>query len=188
MIHTYSVVRSRRRTISVEIREDTSVLVRAPKWVPKYEIDAFVMKNSDWIDKHIEKVQSRNNRLSSAQAISREEMEELGDRALAVIPGKVRYYAQILGVSYGRITIRNQKTLWGSCSEKGNLNFNCLLMKAPEKIQDYVIVHELCHRKEMNHSKAFWKYVSDVIPDYRQQRKWLRDEGALLIAAMKQVM
>ncbi|MDY3888895.1 MAG: M48 family metallopeptidase, partial [Agathobacter sp.] len=86
------------------------------------------------------------------------------------IPKRVAYFADIMGVDYGRITIRMQKTRWGSCSSKGNLNFNCLLMLAPPEVIDYVVVHELCHRKEMNHSKAFWREVERVLPDYRSRK------------------
>ena len=82
-----------------------------------------------------------------------------------------------VGVTYGRITIRNQRTRWGSCSAKGNLNFNCLLMKAPPEVLDYVVVHELCHRLEMNHSPRFWAQVERVLPDYKVSRKWLREHG-----------
>ena len=90
-----------------------------------------------------------------------------------------------MGVTYGRITIRNQRTLWGSCSSRGNLNFNCLLMKTPVEIQDYVIVHELAHRKHMDHSPAFWAEVEKVVPDYRERRKWLRRNGGQYIEGMK---
>ena len=83
----------------------------------------------------------------------------LADQAVKTIPEKVRYYAPLVGVTYGRITIRNQRTRWGSCSSKGNLNFNCLLMLAPPEVLDSVVVHELCHRKEMNHSKMKWNQL-----------------------------
>ena len=86
-----------------------------------------------------------------------------------------------MGVTYGRITIRNQKTRWGSCSSKGNLNFNCLLMLTPPEVIDYVVVHELCHRKEMNHSKAFWDEVAHVLPDYEKARLWLKTEGDMIM-------
>ena len=99
------------------------------------------------------------------------------DEALRVIPERVRFYAPVVGVTYGRITIRNQRTRWGSCSAKGNLNFNCLLMKAPPEVLDYVVVHELCHRLEMNHSPRFWAQVERVLPDYKVSRKWLREHG-----------
>jgi predicted metal-dependent hydrolase len=104
-------------------------------------------------------------------------MKVLADEALRVIPERVRFYAPVVGVTYGRITIRNQRTRWGSCSAKGNLNFNCLLMKAPPEVLDYVVVHELCHRLEMNHSPRFWAQVERVLPDYKVSRKWLREHG-----------
>ncbi len=90
----------------------------------------------------------------------------MADRAIDVIPERVRPYAPIVGVTYGRITIRNQKTRWGSCSSKGNLNFNVALMLVPEEVMDYVVVHELTHRKEMNHSQNFWTEVERVCPEY----------------------
>lgn len=93
---------------------------------------------------------------------------------------KTEYYARIMNVTYGRISIREQKTRWGSCSSAGNLNFNWRLILAPEEVLDYVVVHELAHRREMNHSKAFYAIVESVLPDYRQPKKWLRDKGQTL--------
>lgn len=89
-----------------------------------------------------------------------------------------------MGISFGRITIRSQHTRWGSCSADGNLSFNCLLMFAPESVQDYVVVHELCHRKHMNHSPAFWAEVEKVLPDYRLQKAWLKEQGTSLLARL----
>lgn len=100
------------------------------------------------------------------------------------IPGRVKYYSDIMEVTYGKITIRNQKTRWGSCSGKGNLNFNCLLMLMPPEVIDYVVVHELCHRKEMNHSKAFWKEVEKILPNYKEAVGWLKKEGRGIIRRM----
>ena len=100
-------------------------------------------------------------------------------KAKTAIPPKVDYYAAIIGVSYGRISIRNQTSRWGSCSSKGNLNFNCKLMLLDDELIDYVVVHELCHRLQMNHSPAFWAEVERIIPDYRLRRKRLKESGAL---------
>lgn len=119
------------------------------------------------------------------EPLSQQDIRELAEQALGVLPDKVRYYAGKIGVDYGRITVRNQKTRWGSCSAKGNLNFNCLLMLAPEEVLDYVVVHELCHRKEMNHSKRFWAEVAKIMPDYDEKRRWLKENGARLIRRMK---
>lgn len=94
---------------------------------------------------------------------------------------RVAYYESIIGVTHNSISIRDQKTRWGSCSSNGNLNFNWRLMLAPPRVLDYVVVHELCHRKEMNHSKAFWHTVEMVLPDYKELRKWLRENGRTLV-------
>ena len=110
------------------------------------------------------------------------EIDELKARAAEVIPARVSYYAQIVGVEYGRITIRCQKTRWGSCSSKGNLNFNCLLMLAPPEVLDSVVVHELCHLKEMNHSKAFYDEVLRAYPNYKQDHQWLKEHGSELMS------
>ena len=182
MRRDYDIVRSRRRTVSVEIKEDLTVLVRAPMRMPVGQIDSFVDNNREWIRKHIEKVRKQNEEIAEAEPIKREEVIRLGNEAACVIPQKVRYFAQLLGVTYGGITIRNQKSLWGSCSAKGDLNFNCMLMKAPERVQDYVVIHELCHRREMNHSKRFWDIVASVMPDYKKCRKWLKEEGTKVLS------
>ena len=109
------------------------------------------------------------------------EIDELMREARRVIPERVAFFAPLAGVDYGKITIRCQKTRWGSCTSKGNLNFNCLLMLAPPEILDSVVVHELCHRKQMNHSKKFYEEVLRVMPDYRVRQKWLREHGAELL-------
>ena len=110
------------------------------------------------------------------------ELTLLAKQAKQVFPEKVAYYAPKVGVRYGRITIRTQKTRWGSCSSKGNLNFNCLLMLASEEVQDYVVVHELCHLKEMNHSKRFWQEVERVMPNYKVHKKWLKEHGGKIMS------
>ena len=111
-------------------------------------------------------------------------MTALGEKAVQDLSARAAAFARKMGVRYHGITIRNQKTRWGSCSAKGNLNFNCLLMLCPEEVRDYVVVHELCHRKEMNHSAAFWAEVEKYCPDYKFHRKWLKENGASLIARL----
>ena len=108
----------------------------------------------------------------------------LADRAAKTIPQRAAYYAPLVGVTYGRITIRKQRSRWGSCSSKGNLSFNCLLMRAPPEVLDSVVVHELCHRREMNHSDLFYAEVLRVCPDYPARRAWLKENGDALLAML----
>ena len=181
------IKRSARKSLSLEIMPDGSLLARAPQRMPEREIWAFIREKEDWIRVH------RGQRMeraadAAADPLSPDQIKELADVALRVLPERCRYFAGIMGVSYGRITIRNQKTRWGSCSSIGNLNFNCLLMLAPPEIRDYVVVHELAHRKEMNHSPRFWKEVEKVLPDYRQRLLWLKKNGPELIARMQEGM
>ena len=115
------------------------------------------------------------------------DIRALADRARREIPPRVFRAAQAMGVTYGRITIRNQTGRWGSCSSTGNLNFNCLLMLAPESVLNYVVVHELCHRKHMDHSPAFWQEVARMLPDYKKEEAWLKGEGRVLLMRMKRM-
>ena len=178
----YNLIRSARKTISIEIRPDGGILCRAPQWASKREIDDFVLEHENWIKKHREIVREKQAQRKDVKKLTYEELMELGNRALGYIPKRVAYFAPLVGVDYGRITIRCQKTKWGSCSSKGNLNFNCLLMLAPPKVLDSIVVHELCHRLEMNHSKRFYEEVRRVFPDYDEQQAWLKENGSALMA------
>ena len=166
--------RSARKTVSMEILPDGRVLVRAPWRMPEAQIRQFVLKNEGWLEKHLEK--QKESAGEPVDRLSMEELKELAELASKVIPERVSYYAEKIGVTYGRITIRNQKTRWGSCSSKGNLNFNVALMRAPIEVLDYVVVHELCHRLEMNHSKKFWYYVKKYMPEYKEAQKVLKED------------
>ena len=173
----YKLIHSDRRSIGIQITQE-GVVVRAPKRMSDAEIDRFVQSKRDWIETHLAKVPPAQPKFSG------EEIHRLAEEALKRIPERVRYFAPLVGVTYGGITIRNQRTRWGSCSAKGNLNFNCLLMLTPDHVIDYVVVHELCHRLEMNHSARFWAQVERVLPDYRESLQWLRDHGQELIGRL----
>ena len=179
----YRLIRSRRRTMSATVKAGI-LEVRVPLSTGKKEIDEFILKHREWIEKHLEESRVAEQMEKGEPGISMIEIRALADEALKVIPKRVKYYAEKIGVSYGRITVRNQKSRWGSCSAKGNLNFNCLLMLAPVEVLDSVIVHELCHRKHMNHSAAFYAEVLRVYPDYHRWDKWLKDNGGRLIRRM----
>ena len=177
----YTTIRSKRKTIGLQVKADGQVIVRAPLKMAESEVQEFVIKHEDWIRKQLERIRKQQQEQPAAERLTMQEIQMLADQALKVIPERVAYYAPKVGVTYGSITIRNQKSRWGSCSAKGNLNFNCLLMLAPSEVLDYVVVHELCHRKQMNHSKAFWLEVEKVLPNYKEVRKWLKEEGSQMI-------
>ena len=174
---SYKLIRSDRRSIGIQIMAE-GVVVRAPKGLSAAEIDRFVQSKRAWIESHLAKVPTAQPKFSG------EEIHRLADEALKVIPERVRHFAPLVGVTYGGITIRNQHTRWGSCSSKGNLNFNCLLMLTPDHVIDYVVVHELCHRLEMNHSARFWAQVERVLPDYRRSLQWLKAHERELIGRL----
>ncbi len=177
------IFRSNRKTISIEIK-NTELVVRAPLSMNDRDIYNFIDKKKNWIEKNLNLILKRQEDTKNIKPYTNEEIRELADKALIVIPQKVSYYAGIIGVDYGRITIRNQRTRWGSCSGKGNLNFNCLLMLMPDEVIDSVVVHELCHRKHMNHSKSFYAEVEKVFPKYKECQKWLKENGSLFLSRL----
>jgi len=184
MKQTIKIVRSNRRTISLEITRTGEVLVRAPRHMSEEEIQKFVRDKSGWLQKHLQKRETEHKVLKEEGGFTEREIKKLQALAKQVIPEKVAYYARLMGVTYGRISIRKQKTRWGSCSREGNLSFNCLLMMAPAEVLDYVVVHELSHRLEMNHSARFWAQVEKMIPDYKKAKKWLKEHGGALMLRM----
>ena len=177
---TYSVIRSDRKTVSIRVLPAGEVEVRCPKYATDSEVRRIVTDKADWIRAQLSKLESR----PATPLLTEQQIRALAQQAKEHLPKRVAYFAQKIGVTYGRITIRNQVSRWGSCSGKGNLNFNCLLMLAPASVQDYVVVHELCHRKEMNHSARFWAEVARIMPDYKIQRAWLKENGGALIRRM----
>ena len=184
MIMEVTVIRSKRKTIAVQIKPDGTVVVRAPKWMRERDIESFVQEKRAWIEKHLMLVQERQARVEKVEPYTEEGLRALTKKAREVITQKVRYYAPLVGVDYGSVAIRRQRTRWGSCSSKGNLNFNCLLVLLPEAVIDYVVVHELCHRKQMNHSAAFYKEVERVFPEYKKCDRWLKQNGSVYLGRL----
>lgn len=168
----YKLIRSARTSIKIQI-DERGLTVRAPHLVPKSRIDAFVNSKSAWIEKNL----ARFAPTPGEDKLTEEEVKELKAQAKAYFNARLPYYAGMLGVNYGTVSFRLQTSRWGSCSTKGNLNFNILLMLAPEYVRDATIAHELCHRRNMNHSKAFYADLARIYPDYKKAQKWLREEG-----------
>ena len=180
MAVSYQIIRSARKTISLEIRPDGTLLVRAPRRLSDRAIRDFVLSRESWLREKLKKYEGR----PSLPPLTAKELEALKKQARADLTARAIRLAPIVGVNFGRVTIRAQKSRWGSCSREGNLNFNCLLMLVPEEVREYVVIHELCHRKEMNHSKAFYAEVRRVFPDYWKWDKWLKENGDKLMRRM----
>lgn len=177
------IYRSDRRTISVEVKPGR-ILVRAPRRMSDGEIAVFLQKKKTWIENHLQRMEEREAEAARMGTYSTEELKKLAEMARHAIPQKVEKYAPIVGVDYGRITIRAQRTRWGSCSSAGSLNFNCLLMLLPDEVIDSVVVHELCHRKHMDHSPRFYAEVERVYPAYRRWNKWLNENGGVYLGRL----
>lgn len=177
----YEVIRSRRKTLAIEVKADGRVLVRAPLFLPQRDIERFLEQKTAWIDKTRAAAAARQTQ----PAFTAEEVETLRAQAKREIPPQVAAIAARMGVAYNRVTIKRQTSCWGSCSARRNLNFNCLLMLCPDAVREYVIVHELCHIKQLNHSKRFWAEVERYCTDYNAQRAWLKTEGNALIRRLR---
>lgn len=175
------LIRARRKTLSIRITQEGNLEIRAPLGMPKGEIEAFLKEKAQWIETHRAKVLAEYAQGQEAP-LGEEEILTLAEQMRQRLPEKLNRHGASMGVTFGRVTIRCQQTRWGSCSSRGNLNFNCLLMLAPEEVLDYVVVHELAHRKQMNHSALFWQEVARECPDYKKSLRWLKDRGGALLS------
>ena len=179
------LVRSSRKTLAVQIRADGTVIARAPLRMPKDRILCFLSEKASWIRMQQGRMQEREKMRQQARIhLDAAQEKELRERAKSVLAQRTAHFARQIGVTYGRITVRDQKTRWGSCSQTGNLNFNFRLILAPSEVLDYVVVHELCHRRQMNHSTQFWQEVAQVLPDYRKRKAWLTENGWRLMGEL----
>lgn len=227
----FSICRSSRKSIGINIKPGDMVRVLAPKWVSESQIKELVTKKASWIIKKISEIEKSSNKLVEknfddgeaflltgeelrlqlvftaskkplntfvedrrivveiSDDVPKSEQKEFVKNALVVfyrkiadilVKERVGYYNLIMNTRPEKITIKQQKSRWGSCSSKGNINFNWKLVMAPIDIVDYVVVHELAHLKALDHSKRFWKYVGDVLPDYKDRRNWLKNNQKIL--------
>ncbi len=177
-----NLIKSNRRSVGIIVKPGGEIIVRAPKRMPNPMILSFIREKESWIVKNYLK----QSKLPSAPDSEPKSPHTLAlekryrDAAKEYIPKRVEYYHAFTGGQYTKITIRDQKTRWGSCSSNGTLSFSFRLMMAPPRILDYVVVHELCHLTHMNHSKEFWNMVETILPDYKEHRKWLKENGHTL--------
>ena len=171
----YQVIRSARKTMTLEVRRDGNVIVRAPLRTGLPRIKRFVNQKQEWVLGCLERTKEYREQKPLSADLSESKRNVYIRKAKETITKRVSYFARLMGVSYRNITIREQKTRWGSCSSEKNLNFNWKLVLLAPELLDYVVVHELAHRREMNHSKYFWKIVEAELPDYRERRRRLKE-------------
>ena len=173
---SYELIRSDRKTYAISVEPGGIVKVRVPRKLNEKFLFRFLEEKEDWITKKYLQAKTIEKELPPTEA-EKLLIKRYKNAAREYIPKRVEHYASLLGVSYSTITIRDQKTRWGSCSSRGTLSFNWKLILAPPRVLDYVVLHELCHRREMNHSERFWLLVESIMPEYRDYKKWLKDNG-----------
>lgn len=169
----YQIIRSRRRTLALEVGQNLTVTVRAPQGTPEEEIERFVARHEAWLQKAL---QRQKNRRYNIAAISDSRLPALMAAAEAYIPARVAHFAAQMQLTPLAVKINSAKTRFGSCSAKNSLNFSCRVMIYPPEIVDYVIVHELAHIKHHNHSRAFYQLIAEYLPDYKQCILFLKEK------------
>lgn len=172
-MHKYTLKRSLRRTVSLEVTKELSVLVRAPIHMPVHEIDRFVESHNAWIEKSLKRQSTRTeNEICPSDA----EIAELKKSAKEYFSAKTAYYSEIMHLSPASIKITSAKKRFGSCSGKNGICFSWRLMLYPEAARDYVIVHELAHIVHKNHGRKFYELIASAMPDYKERRKLLKNQ------------
>ena len=165
-------VSKRARRMRITVKQGGEVVVTVPRRVTRFFVERFVRRQAQWITKRVEQMKLAPRSLLNTG--SAREFKEKKAEAKRLVISRIRELNRHYGFSFRRVTIRNQKSRWGSCSRLGNLSFNYRIVSLPPAVADYLIVHELCHLREMNHSKKFWALVSQTTPQYRALRKALR--------------
>ena len=162
--------------IKISIKPGGDVVVTKPKRVSKRAAQKVIEENIEWIKDRVEKTKDKNPMREQLKG-SKKEYEKYKKQALKLAKERVEFFSKLYKLNPSRVSIRNQSTRWGSCSSKKTLSLHYKIAKIPKDLADYIIVHELCHLKEMNHSKRFWKLVAQTMPNYKQKRKLLKTEA-----------
>lgn len=169
-MRNYELLRSKRKTLALEVTRDGRLLVRAPMRLSREKIDLFVTTHEEWIARHLARIAAQ----PPLPAETPEEIEALKAKARAILPGKVAEWSEKMGVHPTGIRITTAQKRYGSCNSRASLCFSCYLMRCPEAAVDLVVVHELCHLREMNHGQAFYALLEMYLPDWKERKKLLR--------------
>lgn len=166
------------RRYILRLLDDGRLRVTLPRWGSKREAQAFVERSTPWIAAQLLRQQSR-------PAIGHPDLPALRRQALKELPAELLALAAVHGVTVSRVSIRNQRSRWGACSSKGSITLNWRLVLVPPAVREYVMIHELMHRRELNHSKRFWRHVAAACPHYDEARQWLLAEGQRLFTGQE---
>ena len=169
----YEIIRSNRRTVAITIKGGR-VILRGPIRLSATDAEKIIAAHEKWI---IEKLENSKNKTIPDKNLSEEKIAELKKAAKVYFKNKIEHFANIMNLKYGRMTITSAKTRFGSCSSKGNISFSYRLMLYPQPVREYVVVHELAHLLEMNHSKRFYAVIERYLPDYKERKKQLKNGG-----------
>lgn len=167
----YELIRSRRRTLALEITGDGRLLVRAPARLARARIDAFVAAHAGWIEKH--RALQKQRAAQRPPAPTETEIEALKARAREELPPKIAYWSAKMGLRPTGFRVTTARKRYGSCSGKDRLCFSCFLMNCPEEAVELVVVHELCHIQEKNHGPRFYALLERYLPDWRERKRKL---------------
>jgi len=175
------IKKSFRKTISLSIEDDGIVLVRAPSFMTRAQIEKFVKEKSGWLKKTLKKAKKRKEKAQRFnELLDPKKTSEYRERARTLLTDRADYFAEKHNLDYTGIRISSAKTRWGSCNHKNGLNFNWKILFAPPQVQDYLVTHELAHTVHKNHQRKFWQLVEQMHPQYKESRKWLRQNSHLL--------
>lgn len=175
------IKKSFRKTISLSIEDDGIVLVRAPSFMTNTQIEKFINEKRNWLDKNLKKIHERKKEAKRFHdLIDPKKIKDYRERARSLLAERADHYAEKFDLNYNGIRISSAKTRWGSCNYKNGLNFNWKILFAPPQVQDYLVTHELAHTVHKNHQKRFWQLVEKMHPDFKNSRKWLRQNAYLL--------
>ncbi|MBQ4258631.1 MAG: M48 family metallopeptidase [Clostridia bacterium] len=168
-----TVIRSSRRTAAIEVTRDLRVIARVPRRFPETELKRFLEKHRAWIETALERQKTRGQQNAGIE----EREDELRQKALEILPGKLAFYEKKMGLKANSMKITGAKTRFGSCSSKGGICFSWRLMAYPDEAVDYVVVHELAHLRVLNHSAAFYREIEKILPDYRERIALLKGKA-----------
>lgn len=165
----YRIIRSARRTLALQVDKEGAVIVRAPYHTKEETIEGFVVSHTDWIAKQQARIMAR-----TLPALTEQQIAALRARAKSDLPARTAYWARRMGIEYTRVTITSAEKRFGSCNSRGGIAYSYRLMQFPEAVIDYVVVHELAHRREMNHSPRFYAVIAQYLPDYKERIKLMK--------------